>query len=464
MWKQVVLAVALSSMLMQQVQAQSTSTPVVSWTSSTAYVVFDGTPQAKIIGSGVVPSGSTAVALGKPQIETSALVTGKAISRGVAATDSKIVATIKGIGSALAGDVASGSACSGGGIWGFIGCTALSAVVSVAVALGLDKLWSWLFGANQVTASTAGTHAYTNVAFGGQTFSTPDAACAYMTSLKFQPGGTWSPVASDTYGNYMCVSSNGGNAVYLQDDGIPGNTYGAQSVSQAVTQLPSSELSQPASPDTTADMVNALWNQASSQSGYVGVPYDPSNPITAGDVTTWESNNPSFAPTLGDDLGIGAGVGAQGNSSSSGALSYIPSSGTSSDGSGPAGNPSSGTGTGTSTGTGTDTSTGASGTSTTSSSTADFCQQDPTASACASLGSAPSAPALPSSSVSVSMAPWTVGPAFGLCPAPVAVSFLNAQISLSYGPVCLVAQKIRPVVLAICGLLAALIVALGVSL
>jgi len=62
------------------------------------------------------------------------------------------------------------------------------------------------------------------------------------------------------------------------------------------------------------------------------------------------------------------------------------------------------------------------------------------------------------------MVPWSVGASDGVCPADVPMNVLGVQLSLSFQPVCTVAQKLRPIVLALCALAAAFIVATGVSL
>ncbi|WP_429411131.1 virulence factor TspB C-terminal domain-related protein [Paraburkholderia sp. GAS82] len=244
---------------------------------------------------------------------------------------------------------------------------------------------------------------------------------------------------------------------------------GMATVGGAVADTPSSELTEGVAPQTTADMVNALWQQAAAKPGYAGLPYPSTDPITPSDVSTWESDNSSFAPDVGDDLGVGSGVGSQGNSGSSSSVGSLPSSGQASDGTGPA--TSSGTAPGTtttgvttmptgSTGTGTGTgSTGASGTST-SSDTADLCAEDPTASACATLGTA-TAGTLPSSSVSISLSPWSIGPTNGTCPAPVSFVVFGQTLTIDYTPICTFAADVNPIVVAVCGFAAAFIIVMG---
>ncbi|MBR8085295.1 hypothetical protein KDX23_21365 [Burkholderia vietnamiensis] len=196
-------------------------------------------------------------------------------------------------------------------------------------------------------------------------------------------------------------------------------------------------LQEPFPQSLTASMADQLWRNASMQPGYNGYPYDATNPVSRADVAT-----APVAPTWNDVV--------EGMPRPSGSTSvpigtnpipntpYVP--GTTSP-------PSPG-----------------SGTTGTTPMTQNPCELNPNASACAPLGSAPPAPPIPSSSANVSMTPWSVGAADGVCPAPQVVSVLGSSLSLSWDPMCSFVQKVRTLVLAICALAAALIVAMGVSL
>lgn len=70
--------------------------------------------------------------------------------------------------------------------------------------------------------------------------------------------------------------------------------------SVAGSSLPAAELSKPVNPSLLADYANKSWQRAAAASGYSGVPYDASNPITASDAAAWVAANPSSAPTVGD--------------------------------------------------------------------------------------------------------------------------------------------------------------------
>jgi len=192
---------------------------------------------------------------------------------------------------------------------------------------------------------------------------------------------------------------------------------------------------QPASPvpqQVVADLANRLWRDAVAQPGYGGLPYDAVNPVTVGDVGV-------STPSWSDMLTVPAPSGT----------TVIPIS------------PTAGTGTGTGTGAGTGSGTG---TGTNTGTAENDCTQFPNAAACQPLGTAPAAPPIPTSSAQVSMSPWSVGAADGVCPAPQVIEVLGTTVSLAWDPMCSFVQKVRPLVLAICALAAALIVAMGVSL
>lgn len=108
--------------------------------------------------------------------------------------------------------------------------------------------------------------------------------------------------------------------------------------------LPQTELDKPASPDLMAKVANRLWQDGANKTGYAGIPYSMSDPITATDMDTLRQANPSAWPTEAD---LTAPVA---NGATAGANPFpnvpIPATGTQTG---------TGTGTGTQTGTGTGT-------------------------------------------------------------------------------------------------------------
>lgn len=209
----------------------------------------------------------------------------------------------------------------------------------------------------------------------------------------------------------------------------PGQTGSLQNL-----QPTAAMLQQPFPQTLTASLADQLWRNAATKPGYDGYPYDATNPVSQADVAT-----APVSPTWNDV--VEAMPRPAGSSSVPISTNPIPSTpynpGTTSP-------PDAGSGT----------------TGTTP--TANPCDLNPNASACAPLGTAPAAPPIPTSSTNVSMTPWSVGPSDGACPAPQSVTVLGNQYSFSYDPLCTLVQKLRPLVLALCALAAAFIVAMGV--
>lgn len=205
----------------------------------------------------------------------------------------------------------------------------------------------------------------------------------------------------------------------------PISGLGPQPVTGNLADLPitSDMLSAPLPNQLTAQLADSLWQKAVSLPGYNGAPYTATNPVASADVAT-----ASTAPTWGDlvegtpraptDTGVTI------------APDYYPT-------------PSGGTG----------------GTPTSSQ-----CDPNSQLAGCVPLGSAPASGVMPASEASISLTPWNIGSVDGTCPEAQTVTILGTEFSISFDPLCTVVQKLRPIVLALCALAAAFIVAMGVSL
>jgi hypothetical protein len=193
-------------------------------------------------------------------------------------------------------------------------------------------------------------------------------------------------------------------------------------------QISTEMLAQPLPASLVAAIANKLWQDAQAVPGYQGAPYRATSPVTEADVQT-----ATQTATFNDLL----------NSSPSplgtSAIPFSP------------------TGSYTPTGTGTGNGSGSDGTS-------NLCQDDPTAVACATLGDAPAAPPIPTSSVQVALTEGSVGPDDAACPAALEVTVFGTVQHFEFTPMCTVARGLRPVVLVVCALIAAFIVAGGISL
>jgi hypothetical protein len=446
---------------------------------------FRGVPMWKrsvLAGVGLFALGGHAVVaqsngeLGYQQMQQA--VTGTidswAQSQGYSLSDPRVYNTLVAVGAAagatvLTTNVGSGLLLAGSApAWGTVLGVAALAAGAGAIYLAGDKLYSWAFSGTKsspsisVTAPSSGTAAagilytgnstmppmstivsssinsdltivtytspyyYTSHWISTTAFTNPNPSL-YTAHQTYTLGATlyyvWNsggvqgttPCPSGySLSNGQCVSSGGGTT-----------TTTGQTLPQAVAELSSSELTQPLSTDAMAKMSDYLVSQAASQAGYTGIPYTATTPVSASNAvsaqTTMAANWPSVAA-------ITTAVPAGG---------FVPATSA----------------------TGADTPVSA---STVVVTTTSPCVADPNIAGCADLGAAPASGAVATNSYAVTLTGWSIGPASGTCPADVQVSILGSQYALSYGPLCRLATGCQPVVVALCGLAAALIVVAGV--
>lgn len=79
---------------------------------------------------------------------------------------------------------------------------------------------------------------------------------------------------------------------------FPGYVSTYVSPPQAISDTPESYLNTKLSDGLISGIVNALWQKLPPCPQCI--PYDPSNPVTPGDVGTWRAQNPQYAPTVGN--------------------------------------------------------------------------------------------------------------------------------------------------------------------
>lgn len=254
-----------------------------------------------------------------------------------------------------------------------------------------------------------------SIVFAGTSASVEPLPYTLTVSYNVYSGGASSlPVAS----TYTMPSSATKNPAYVN----PNLTGTLTTIAPNIT---SGMLPMPLPVPLVAAMANQLWQDASAAPGYAGIPYSATAPISAADIAA------SPVQATFNDLvnATPAQVGA----------STIPFSTT-----------------------GTYSTSAGSTTSSGGTTIDDMCVNNPNSVACSTLGSAPSAPTLPASSVQVPMTPWSVGPSSGTCPADKTVNVFGQQLSFSFSPVCKFAQGVQPIVLVLCALAAALIVVAGI--
>lgn len=273
-------------------------------------------------------------------------------AQGYAQGDPKIYQTLRGIGSAAVGGVAAAGAgvlIAGSSIaWGSVLAIAVvGSVISYGVSIGLDGLTKWIFSSNNTgvtpvvepvnysnsnltngqnatcKSGTSGTCAPTLQQLISYEVGALCSSNAWKTAGYLSCGGLTCPAGSvpakvcigymngtspiiqvsftpntGVYTGISCSAgqvSSGGNCVpminYSSSEKIP--------FSSAVSQLPRQQLEQPVDYSSMALMINKLWKDAAAGSGYQGIPYDATNPITTSTVQSFAQENPAVYPTVG---------------------------------------------------------------------------------------------------------------------------------------------------------------------
>jgi hypothetical protein len=269
-------------------------------------------------------------------------------SRGYVANDPRTYNTLRSM-STTAGTIVGGTAAATVGAvtlagitapaWGTIVLVAaVSTVVGIGVQMAVSGIINWLFRSDKKIDIGSAAQPYSLCAL-GDTYEYWDAVLNGATiyacdgqGLALQVLHTKFPTGNGQNGQTTCANSvtvisctnvNGGaNAFrrtgtlsktcppshYLNGTQCIGFTYplipavpnaANQSLQQAVSALPQSELSKPLNPQLVAATANALWQQAAAQLGYAGIPYPSANPISTAEATAWRTANPTTWPTVG---------------------------------------------------------------------------------------------------------------------------------------------------------------------
>jgi hypothetical protein len=283
-------------------------------------------------------------------------------SRGYVANDPRTYATLSTMSNAATTALSSAAGAASGALavtllsatapaWASIAVMAgVGAVIGYGVNLALNSAVQWIFGdpasstpitvvgsAPQTPALIAGGayYSYNNNAIIGATgeavlhtaisiyfpnTSTREYRCASFqisgqnitcqrqrrdrTSSTAAWGSWTSPITETAYytatgAAYACFAgfiAQTGSCVAVT---MP-STDGAQTLNQAASNLTPVQLAQPLNPVLVAAMSNRLWQQASSQPGYAGIPYSASNPVSTSEAQAWQQVNPQAWPTVGD--------------------------------------------------------------------------------------------------------------------------------------------------------------------
>jgi hypothetical protein len=135
----------------------------------------------------------------------------------------------------------------------------------------------------------------------------PPATCVLATETTIKCDGATVMFTSGLPQNFQNCS----NGYWKQIDNTTGEcmpfTFPAPSSlpitktpSQAIADIPYADAYKNLNPTIIAAIADRAWQQAASKPNYDGLPYSSSNPITASDVTSFVTSNPTLQPTVSD--------------------------------------------------------------------------------------------------------------------------------------------------------------------
>lgn len=296
----------------------------------------------------------TTVPVSNMQNAVSGIAQAKMKARGFASNDPRFVGTLLNVGSAIAGAAAAGAAVTAAGItapaWVSAGMVmGLGTALTYAFNLAAGSVYKWLFNSDgtissQGITSTAGTNpgtdymsmtqgggyyqssystttwkcgsayscvqSYAQAKYGSQlkaiTLTTCQSyGCGYYIDVTYYTGHYEGYVVSSYSSGAPASCAAGYNYTGSSCTMVPGYVAPPSNVSNvslqsAINNIPSTELSKPVDSSLLATLANQAWQYAAAQSGYSGLPYLYTDPITATDVQTWQAANPSAYPTVSD--------------------------------------------------------------------------------------------------------------------------------------------------------------------
>ncbi|MDT0358118.1 hypothetical protein RJO15_20185 [Herbaspirillum huttiense F1] len=306
---------------------------------------------------------SANVPVSKVQNALAGVIQAKAVSNGIAASDPRLTETlvrssypltdamVKATQAQAQAQAAAGGAAAASSTlvaWGTVGAIVIGALaVAGAVGWAIGYLGAkWYYGKNgtvQVGDNPSSINTPAGLAppdtvyiFSNAVATSPATACLGASYSDFTISGGHGTQRAILNSDGFChlirtvVSDTGGS--YTEDNGslgapqkssnnktlCPGIKLTASngvcpasnfkelaaapsmSAADAAKSLSSSDLAAPLPTQPIADIANAAWRSAAGSSGYDGLPYDASNPITTGDVSNWQSSHPDYWPTVGD--------------------------------------------------------------------------------------------------------------------------------------------------------------------
>jgi hypothetical protein len=273
------------------------------------------------------------------------------VKRGFAANDPRFENTIAGVSNVLGSVAGTAAAVTVGAVtapgWASIALAAgIGAVVTYGVTLGINGLVNWLFHSDSIDqsgaslpidpsngitaggpywmASTQGRFTIYGgdpIAIGYQlmklavdyvnanyntNYSETATCTANSGSTSFNCSGayTFQVTHYSSGAPATCVSgtyySSGACYPYTYSPGSAVPNVTGESLQQAMTAVPSSDLNKPLNPVLLSAIIDQAWKQAAAQPGYQGLPYQEAQPVTSADVQPWLDAHPSIAPSVED--------------------------------------------------------------------------------------------------------------------------------------------------------------------
>jgi hypothetical protein len=175
---------------------------------------------------------------------------------------------------------------------GTVRCSEPSACVETQLSLLNATTTSYVYSVN-------GTATYSNA---NRSYNQPAKRCDSKGQNCATSYSYGAQLATGTYTGPECASgaSTGGadattsKCFDIVAAAIKNNAY------TLPDSIPGSELGKPADPATMAQVANKLWQKAANTTGYAGIPYSTTDPITAADMTKLQQSRPDLWPTVGD--------------------------------------------------------------------------------------------------------------------------------------------------------------------
>jgi hypothetical protein len=263
--------------------------------------------------------------------EVASVLRGKAVARGLVASDPRVTGLVAAAGTAVT-EIAVGVVVAGTApAWGTL---LASAAIAGVVGYGIQALVGYLFNQDG-TVNVPAQGAQGPQLGAGQCFNADNANYCYASLVdalvdgtdiravqcglnaavfsfsvgaipgysKFEIKNALNGVVCYSFEKYIRMISGSPRPLRYADVDFMTGTTPAQTrpVGDALEALPELQKGLVIPARTIADIADAVWRRAASQPGYNGVPYSLSDPVTEADVQADRAANPGRAvPRVGD--------------------------------------------------------------------------------------------------------------------------------------------------------------------